>query len=165
MGVSVNDRVRKCRAKKTSTQKGQEEMKAINRVYADRCRRKKAIKSLLEEKASLIKALDPNQQHDVQIKAREFKARLLHKKKDNELDGDKKAKIDLKVLKYETKVMKRLLKEKLTPVSSSSGNEVDGIIDGATKDLVPTALPVFESWYDESVLQLSSLFGFFETEG
>lgn len=126
MPKTVNDRVRKFRAKKGSTAKGLEEMRATNRLYKQRFRRKQVMSALSEKKTSLEKvlALSPEERKDLDSKTHSHKLVVLSKlagskegkrqeqegpdSKQSPLDEDDQQKVDVEVLQYEVKQLMQL---------------------------------------------------------
>lgn len=113
MGASTNDRVRKHRDKVKSTDKGIEDLRAKNRVYAARSRAKKEIKRLTEEKTKARVVLDFVEQQEVDHKVQAFKETVKIKSKYFDLGEDEQRKLDVKFLRYELKVVRKLAKEDL----------------------------------------------------
>ncbi|KAL7541861.1 hypothetical protein ACHAWF_007035 [Thalassiosira exigua] len=109
MVKSVKDRVRKYRATKAATLQGMEEIRATNRMYSARRRRKLQLKRLQQEKANVGKALCHTRTQEVEAKALSYKALQMQKKMDSKranLTEDEQREVDIAVLKYELREMK-----------------------------------------------------------
>mmetsp|Transcript_21111 Transcript_21111/g.50956 ORF Transcript_21111/g.50956 Transcript_21111/m.50956 type:complete len:130 (+) Transcript_21111:348-737(+) len=114
MGSSTNDRVKKHREKKKGTTKGKEEMKAKNREYAARCRAKKEIKRLTEEKAT-FQNISASELLDIDRKVLTYKLNLCDWEKISEIstNEDEKRNLDLKVLRFEVKLLRKTSQQDL----------------------------------------------------
>lgn len=116
MKDSSAHRVAKHRARKRSTPEGCEEVKAKNREYKARSRRKKEIKSLTDARSIKRDNLCPEQKEYVDEKVLKYKTLEVEKKMeqkcdDNQASGltlDEEQEMDVDVLKYEVELMKKV---------------------------------------------------------
>jgi len=107
MVTHVNDRVKKFRALKKSTRQGAEQIRAANRLYAERCRRKRSVKRLTQEKQEKMRLLNAAEQREINGMAAVYRSRILLTEHPNcKLSEDEQRNVDIKVLKYEGKIMK-----------------------------------------------------------
>ena len=115
MGASSNDRVKKFREKKKSTTKGINEVKAKNREYAARCRAKKEITRLEAEKEEFQMHSDSALLVAIDRKVLTYKLNLCDWKaiSDVSINEDEKRKMDIKVLRYEVKLMRKTSQKEL----------------------------------------------------
>mmetsp|Transcript_21112 Transcript_21112/g.50958 ORF Transcript_21112/g.50958 Transcript_21112/m.50958 type:complete len:129 (+) Transcript_21112:364-750(+) len=115
MGASSNDRVKKFREKKKRTTNGINEVKAKNREYAARCRAKKEITRLEAEKEEFQMHSDSALLVAIDRKVLTYKLNLCdwNAISDVSMNEDEKRKVDIKVLRYEVKLMRKTSQKEL----------------------------------------------------
>lgn len=114
MGTTVNERVRKYRAKKMSTTEGAADIRSNNRKYKARSRLKKLTKRLSDEKEILRISLNDDDQLAIKSEVSTLKTSLMEAKAQGgkPLNEDEEREVDYEVLKYEVELMKEKEKER-----------------------------------------------------
>ena len=115
MGVSTNERVRKHRAQKSKTKEGKEQLLAKNREYAARSRAKKEFNRLAEERdiVKSVLGLSPQEISDIDSQVATYRLSVREKYNYDEFrtTHDENRKIELKVIRWEVKLLKKTAKE------------------------------------------------------
>lgn len=110
----VSDRVKKHRASKKVTAKGLAEMRAANRLYAERSRRKKTILRLEEERERRKNLFDAVDRRDFEAESLAFGAPMTARrmaKRPNACE-DELRNVRVRVLKHDIKVLKAMARER-----------------------------------------------------
>lgn len=124
VAISNTDRSKKFRAKKRGTPEGCQDIKAKNRLYKARSRRKKQIKRLTYELTSMKNDLHPvHHQQWVESEALGYTACLLVRREteERELTQDEQKKMDIDVLKRQIKEMKKIKSGEKVELHHSEG--------------------------------------------
>lgn len=154
MGISVTERVKKYRAKKRSTEKGREAMRALNRIYKARSRLKKRVKRLSDERDILKTALHIHEVQAVVDSIIEFQNHIEDANEGKSpLNEDEQLVVKAEILKYEIKAMKAMEKQRLALLYQTNKImetfptlEAESIFSPSIQDLSDQFMPLIGSW-------------------
>jgi len=110
----VSDRVKKHRASKKVTAKGLAEMRAANRLYAERSRRKKTILRLEEERERRKNLFDAVDRRDFETESLAFSVPMTARKMTKRPNAceDELRNVRVRVLKHDIKMLKAMARER-----------------------------------------------------
>lgn len=110
----VSDRVKKHRASKKVTAKGLAEMRAANRLYAERSRRKKTILRLEEERERRKNLFDAVDRRDFETESLAFSVPMTARKMTKHPNAceDELRNVRVRVLKHDIKMLKAMARER-----------------------------------------------------
>jgi len=113
MVITVKDRVKKHRAKKSITAEGAEEIRAKNRLYARRFRAKKILKKVQEDlaktKFEAISVLSVRDLQDISRFVNQYKVNLIKNTyQDRSIPSCEKVDVETKIVQYEISMLRRM---------------------------------------------------------
>jgi len=136
MPVPTSERVKKFRAKKLQTQQGRNDMKAKNRLYKARSRRKSDIRRLADQVVAMKAGLGPAQVRWIDGEAVAHRVRLLRKAsaEGRKLTKDDELEVDVDVMRRQVEMLKAIERQKVLDDHITEGDlpKLDDQVSSAT---------------------------------